>query len=78
MLKAKYNRTLNQDSFLAPYQDIIQDLFNLYKSIKTKHNILNIYNINENKYMIGIAGSFKVIFLKYQKQTFINQASNYK
>ncbi len=32
--------------------------------------------MDENGYMIGVAGSFKVVFSKYQKQAFINQASN--
>ena len=34
--------------------------------------------MDENGYMMGIAGSFKVVFSKYQKQAFINQAGNRK
>lgn len=34
------------------------------------------YNMDDNNYMIDVMGSFKVIFSKYQKQTFINQADN--
>ncbi len=34
--------------------------------------------MDENGYMIGIAGSSKVVFSKYQKQAFINQAGNRK
>ena len=30
--------------------------------------------MDENRYMMGIAGSSKVVFSKYQKQAFINQA----
>ena len=49
-----------------------------YWSIKIEHSILDkdIYNIDDNKYMMGIAGSSKVIFSKYQKQVFINQPRN--
>ena len=32
--------------------------------------------MDENSYIIGVVESFKVVFLKSQKQTFINQASN--
>lgn len=48
--------------------------------IKAKHDFLNedIYNINENNYIIDMAESSKVIFLKYQKYVFINQANNKK
>ena len=57
---------------------MIQECFDLYWRIKTQHGILNkdMYNINENGYMIGVAGSSKVVFLKFQKQVFINQAGN--
>ena len=34
------------------------------------------YNMDENGYMISIVKSSKVVFLKYQKQAFINQAGN--
>ncbi len=32
--------------------------------------------MDENKYMMSIAKSSKVVFLKYQKQVFINQVEN--
>ena len=32
--------------------------------------------MDENGYMMGIAGSSKVVFSKYQKQAFMNQAGN--
>ena len=77
-LQAKYSRTLDQDRFLAQNRDIIQDWFNLYRSIKAEYGIIDedTYNMDENGYMIGIAGSSKVVFSKYQKQAFINQAGN--
>lgn len=52
----------------------------MYQSIKAKFGILdkNIYNIYKNKYMMGIAESFKVVFSKYQKQAFMNQVKNQK
>ena len=34
--------------------------------------------MDENGYMIGIAGSFKVVFSKYQKQVSIKQGGNRK
>ena len=78
MLQAKYSSILDQDQFLAQNRDIIQDWFNLYQSIKVEYGILDedIYNMNENGYMIDIVGSSKVVFSKYQKQAFINQAGN--
>ena len=77
-LQAKYNRTFDQDRFLAQNQDIIQDWFSLYQSIKAEYGILDedTYNMDENWYIIGIAGSSKVVFSKYQKQAFMNQAGN--
>ncbi len=78
ILQSKYSYTLDQDRFLAQNRDSIQQWFNLYWSIKIKHGILNkdMYNIDENGYMMGIAESSKVVFLKYQKQKFMNQAGN--
>lgn len=48
----------------------IQEWFDSYQSIKAEYGILDgdTYNIDENGYMIGIAGSSKVVFSKYQKQ----------
>ncbi len=71
-LQVKYSRTLDQDRFLAQNRDIIQDWFKLYQSIKVEYGILDedTYNIYENGYMT------KVVFSKYQKQAFINQAGN--
>ena len=65
-LQVKYSRTLDQDRFLA------QNWFKLYQSIKVEYGILDedTYNIDENGYMT------KVVFSKYQKQAFINQAGN--
>ena len=73
-LQAKYSRTLDQDRFLAQNQDIIQDWFSLYQSLKAQYSILDedTCNIDENWYMIGIAESSKVVFSKYQKQLFMN------
>ena len=73
-LQAKYSRTFDQNWFLVQNQDIIQDWFNLYQSIKVEYDIFdeNIYNIDKNRYIMGIARSSKVIFSKYQKQAFMN------
>lgn len=48
--------------------------------MKTKYGILekNIYNIDKNGYIININRSSKVVFSKYQKQTFIRQAKNWE
>ncbi len=77
-LQAKYSRTLDQDRFLAQNRDIIQDWFNIYRSIQAEYGILDedANNMDENRYMMGIAGSSKVVFSKYQKQAFMNQAGN--
>ena len=34
--------------------------------------------MDKNGYIMGVAGSFKVVFSKSQKQVFINQAGNWK
>ncbi len=69
MLKAKCRHILDQDWFLASNQEVIQDWFNLYQSVKAKHDILDedTYNMDKNKYMMDIAGSSKVVFSTYQK-----------
>ncbi len=78
ILQSKYSWTLDQEQFLAQKHDSIQEWFDLYWSIKAKHGILDedTYNMDENDYMMGVAGSSKVVFSKYQKQAFINQAGN--
>ena len=78
ILQSKYSRTLDQERFLAQNLDSIRKWFDLYLSIKAQHGILDedTYNMEENSYMMGIAGSSKMVFSKYQKQTFINQAGN--
>ena len=71
-LQAKYNRTLGQDQFLAQNQVIVQDWFNLYWSIKAEYSILDEDTYNMDK--MGIAGSSKVVFSKYQKQVSVIEA----
>ena len=80
ILQSKYSRTLDQERFLAQNRDSIREWFDLYWRIKAQHGILDkdTYNINENGYIIGVAGSSKVVFSKSQKQAFINQAGNRK
>ena len=77
-LQAKYSHSLHQDRFVTQNRDIIKHWFNLYWSIKVEYGIFHedIYKMNKNRYMMSIAGSFKMVFLKYQKQVFINQAGN--
>ena len=67
--QAKYSRNLDEDRFLVQNRDIIQGWFNLYWSIKAEYGILDedTYNIDKNGYMMGITGSSKVVFSKYQK-----------
>ena len=67
ILQSKYSRTLDQERFLAQNRDSIQEWFNLYWSIQAQHGILDevTYNMDENDYMMGIAGSSKVVFSKY-------------
>lgn len=69
---------LDLKQFLAQKLNSIQDLFNLFWSMKAHYDILDedIYNMDENGYMIGLAGSSKVVFSKYQKQALVNQADN--
>ena len=58
VLQSKYSRTLDQERFLAQNQDSIQEWLDLYQSTKANYKIQ----------------SSKVVFSKYQKQAFINQA----
>ncbi len=76
--QSKYNRTFDQEQFLAQNWDSIREWFDLYLFIKAQHDILdkNTYNMDENDYMMGIAGSTKVVVLKYSKRAFINQAGS--
>ncbi len=78
VLQSKYSHTLDQERFLSQNRDSIREWFDLYLSIKAQHGILDedTYNMDENGYMMGITGSSKVAFSKYQKQAFINQAGN--
>ncbi len=78
VLQSKYSYTLDQEQFLAQNRVSILEWLNLYLSIKAQHGILDEdkYNIYENSCMMGIARSSKVVFSKYQKQAFINQAGN--
>ena len=78
ILQSKYSRTLDQERFLAQNRDSIREWFDLYWRIKAQHGILDedTYNMDENGYMMGVAGSSKVVFSKSQKQAFINQAGN--
>ena len=73
ILQSKYSRTLDQKQFLAQDPAIIQEWFDLYQSIKDKYGKLD-EDMDENGYMMGIAGASKVMFSKYQKQAFIKQA----
>ncbi len=71
-LQSKYSQTLDQDHYLAEDPEIIQQWFDLYRSIKAEYRVLdkNTYNMDENEYMLGVGGSSKVVFSKYQKQAF--------
>ena len=66
ILQSKYSRTLDQERYLAQNRDSIQQWFDLYLSIKAQHGILDedTYNMDENGYMMGIAGSSKLVFSK--------------
>ena len=78
VLQSKYSHTFDQDRFLAENRGSIQEWFDLYWSIKASHGILDedTYNVDENGYMMDIVASSKVMFSKYQKQAFVNQAGN--
>lgn len=84
ILQSKYSCTLDQKRFLAQNRDLIREWFDLYWHIKAQHSILDedTYNIDENGYIMGVTGSFKMVFSKSQKQAFIkafiNQAGNWE
>ena len=77
-LQSKYSPTLDQECYLAQDPEIIQQWFDLYRLIKTEYGMLDedTYNIDKNGDMLGVGGSSKVVFSKYQKQAFITQARN--
>ncbi len=62
-LQSKYNRTLDQERYPAEDPEIIQQWFDLYRSIKAEYGILDEdnYNMDENGYMLGVGGSSKVV-----------------
>ena len=43
--------------------------------MKAQYGILDedTYNIDEKKFLMGVAGSAKVVFSKYEKQAFVKQ-----
>lgn len=57
---------------------MIQDWFILYILVKAKYSTLDkyIYNMDEKKFMIRVAGSAKVVISKYKKQAFMKQCGN--
>ena len=69
-LKSKYNHILDQERYLAEDPKIIEDWFALYNSVKAKFGILdeNTYNMDEKGFMMGVTGSAKVVFSKYEKK----------
>ena len=77
-LKFKYSRILDQERYLAEDPRIIQDWFAFYASMKAKYNILNEdkYNMDEKRFMMGVAGSVKTVLSKYEKQAFVKQCGN--
>ena len=77
-LKSRYSRTLDQDRYLAEDPRIIQDWFVLYASVKEKYGILDkdTYNMDKKRFMMGVAGSAKVVISKYEKQAFVKQCGN--
>ena len=77
-LKSKYSRTLDQERYLAEDFQTIQDWFVLYASVKAQYGILDedTYNMDEKGFMMGVAGSAKVVFSKHEKQAFVKQCGN--
>ena len=70
VLQSKYSRTLDQERFLAQNRNSIREWFDLDLFIKAQHDILHedTYNMDENGYMMGIAGNSKEVVSKYQKR----------
>ena len=66
-LQAKHSRTLDQDRLFAENEEIFQHWFDLFLSTKQKHGILDedIYNMDEKGFMMGVAGSAKVVISKH-------------
>lgn len=52
---------------------MFQKWFILYHSTEIKYGIIdkNTYNIDEKSFMMGIAGSAKVVISNYEKQAFV-------
>ena len=77
-LKSKYSRTLDQERYLAEDPHVIQKWFTLYASVKAQYSILDedTYNMDEKRFLIGVAESTKVVFSKHEKQAFVKQCGN--
>ena len=70
--KTQYSRNLNQDWKDAENIKSIQKWFDLYNSTQIQHGILklNIYNMNEKGFAMGITDSFKVLVRHTERQAF--------
>ena len=70
--------TFDQDRLFAENKEVFQHWFDLILSTKQKHGILDedIYNIDEKGFMIGGAGSTKVVISKHEKQAFTAESGN--
>jgi len=76
--KTRYSCNLNQDQKNAGNLETIQKWFNLYNFTQIQHGILksNIYNMNEKRFAMSIANSFKVLVRRMKAQAFSVQADN--
>ena len=71
VLQSKYSRTLDRERFLAQNRNSIREWFDHYLFIKVQYGILHkdTYNMDENGYMMAIAGNSKEVVSKYQNRT---------
>ena len=72
LLMLKYSSKFDQRRFLVQNRDSKHEGFNLYLSIKAQNGILDkdVYNKDENSYMMSIAESSKIVFSKIVKTSF--------
>jgi len=70
--KSQYSCNLNQNQKNTENIKFIQKWFDLYNSTQIQHGILklNIYNMNEKGFAMGITDSFKVLVRHTERQAF--------
>ncbi len=77
-IKTTYVSSLDKERAMTQNHDILADWFNLFQSLKEKHEIKikDIYNRNEKRFMQRVIAKLQIMIFKYEKKTHIIQCDN--